>query len=169
MRMSTRILGAVAAGALLTACSDRPAVDEGVTAPPTQRQASESDTVASRDFGTHVVHFNALRTSDLTPEVAKNFNIVRSPNQVMLNVSVTRKTESGLNEPARAQVRVAARNLANQNKGLTLREIRDGEAWYYIGVVPVINEETLIFNIEATPEGATSPLDVQFKRQFFTN
>src|SRR5690606_12272503 len=96
MRTSTRIFGAVAMGAVLAACGERPAVEEGVAPPAPQRQATESDSTASKDFGTHVVHFNALRTSDLTPEVAKNFNIVRSPNQVMLNVSVTRKSETGL-------------------------------------------------------------------------
>ena len=78
----TLILGPIAFG-LLAACQ---APQEGNPAsggaPPAK---TSSDT--SRDFGDFVVHFNALATDQLTAEVARNSNIVRSPNRAMLNVS----------------------------------------------------------------------------------
>lgn len=167
--LGVALLAGLSAG-LLAGCSDRQDASRGSAAPlGAQLPATEPDTASSKDFGSYVVHFNALLTADLTPEVASNFGIVRSPNQVMVNLSVTRKMEGEINAAIPATVSVSARNLASQDKGITIREIQDGDAIYYIGVTPVINEETLVFTVEAIPEGESRPLSLQFKRQFFTN
>jgi hypothetical protein len=51
-----------------------------------------------------------------------------------------------------------------------LREIREGEAIYYVGDVSISGEEGLVFSIEAQPTGATgAPLAVRFQRQFYGN
>ena len=59
-------------------------------------------------------------------------------------------------------------SLAGQIKDLTLREIveGDGEAIYYVGDTAVANGETLIFDIQATPEGGTQSPRVKFQRHF---
>ena len=43
------------------------------------------------DIGDHVVHFSAQSTDQLPPEVARAYNIVRSKNRAMLNVSIIRE------------------------------------------------------------------------------
>jgi hypothetical protein len=50
-----------------------------------------------------------------------------------------------------------------------MRRIDEQEAIYYIGETPVANRETLIFDISVTPDDATTPSEVRFKRQFFTD
>ena len=87
----------------------------------------------------------------------------------MLNVSILRESD-GLSVAGEVTVEVV--NLTGQLKNVTMRRIDepgDPAAIYYIGVTPVANRETLIFDISVTPEGADSPSDVRFKRQFFTD
>ena len=129
---------------------------------PTAQPAGASNV----DIGEHVIHFSAQSTDQLPPEVASAYNIVRSKNRAMLNVSVLRKPG---NTPVTAAVTVKTVNLTGQLKNITMREIREQEAIYYIGEVAVANRETLVFDISVTPEGATRPSEVRFKREFYTD
>lgn len=120
----------------------------------------------SVDIGNHVVHFSALSTDQLPPEVAKAYDILRSKNRAMLNVSVIRKSD---NAPVTAIVKVKTVNLTGQLKNVTMRQINEQEAIYYIGETAVANRETLVFDINVTPEGEEKSADVRFKRQFYTD
>ena len=51
-------------------------------------------------------------------------------------------------------------------KDSKLREIREGEAVYYIADFAVSNGETLVFTIDATPINETSRFSVRFTRTF---
>ena len=122
--------------------------------------------VTSADIGEHVVHFSAQSTDQLSPKVARAYNIVRSKNRAMLSVSVLRESD---NKSVPATVTVKTVNLTGQLKNVTMRRINEQEAIYYIGEVPVANRETLIFDISITPEGADKPSNVRFKREFYTD
>ncbi len=121
---------------------------------------------SSAEIGDHVVHFSALTTDQLPPEVARAYNIVRSPNRAMLNVSVLRAAD---NTAVEATVSVKTVNLTGQLKNVTMRQITEQEAIYYIGETPVANRETLIFDITVMPDGVNTPSEVRFKRQFYTD
>ncbi len=118
------------------------------------------------DIGDYTVHFSAQSTDQLPPEVARAYNIVRSKNRAMLNVSVIRKADQA---PVTAAVSVKTVNLTGQLKDVTMRQIDEQEAIYYIGETPVANRETLIFDISVQPDGADKASDVRFKRQFYTD
>lgn len=118
------------------------------------------------DIGDYTVHFSAQSTDQLPPEVARAYNIVRSKNRAMLNVSVIRKADKA---PVTAAVSVKTVNLTGQLKDVTMRQINEQEAIYYIGETPVANRETLIFDISVQPDGADMASDVRFKRQFYTD
>ena len=119
-----------------------------------------------KDIGDFVVHFSALSTDQVPPDIAKTYGITRSKNRAMLNVSVIRK-EGDVSVPATVEVKTT--NLTQQLKNVTMRRIDEQDAVYYIGETPVANRETLIFDITVTPEGATTPSEVRFKRQFYTD
>jgi hypothetical protein len=153
-----KILIALPLLGLLSAC-DGPG--ESAAAPEAQPAGATSENI-----GDHVVHFSAQTTDQLPPEVARAYNIVRSKNRAMLNVSVLRASD---NAAVEASVTVKAVNLTGQLKNITMRQIDEQEAIYYIGEVAVANRETLIFDISVAPGGADSPSDVRFKRQFFTD
>ena len=118
------------------------------------------------DIGDHVIHFSAQSTDQLPPEVARAYSIVRSKNRAMLNVSVL---EDATDKAVTAEVTVKTVNLTGQLKNITMRQIEEGDAIYYIGETPVANQETLIFDITVRPEGVAEATDVRFKRQFYTD
>jgi hypothetical protein len=143
---------------LLVAC--------GGPAPEATVPEAEPAGATSVDIGDHVVHFSAQSTDQLPPEVARAYNFVRSKNRAMLTVSVL---EEGTNNATNAEVTVNTRNLTGQIKNVAMRTITEGDSIYYIGETPVANRETLIFDITVTPEGVDRPVEVRFKREFFTN
>ncbi len=149
---------------LLTGCGQSPAPPVSAAAPPL-----EPATSSSRDFGNYVLHFNAIRTDTLTPEIAKIYNIARSANRAMLNISLIKKVGGTPGVPVAGRVSAQAVNLNGQFKDLALREIREGDAIYYIGDVPVTNDETLVFTVEATPADESSLYSIRFQREFFGN
>ena len=134
---------------------------ENATVPQAQDPGESSSVI-----GDHVVHFSAQLTDQLPPEVARAYNILRSKNRAMLNVSVI---DSATGHPVEATVTVKTVNLTGQLKNIVMRKIQEQEAIYYIGQTPVANQETLIFDISVTPEGVSEPSIVRFKRQFYTN
>jgi hypothetical protein len=148
---------------LMTGCDQNP------TPPPATVTATppESATSSSRDFGNYVLYFNAIRTDALTPEIAKKNNIARSANRALVNISISKKAAGTPGVPVSGNVTVQAVNLNGQFKDLTVREVREGDAIYYIGDVAVSNDETLVFTVDATPVNETSPLSVRFQRQFY--
>jgi hypothetical protein len=135
--------------------------DESATVP-----RAEPAEATSIDIGDYQVHFNAQLTSQLPPEIARTYNIVRSNNRAMLNVSVIDE-ETRSSVPATVTVKTV--NDTGQLKTANMRRIDEQEAIYYIGETSIANRETLIFDISVTPEGATTPSEVRFKRQFFTD
>lgn len=124
---------------------------------------------SSADIGDHVVHFSAQSTDQLPPAVAREYNIVRSKNRAMLNVSVLRESDD---IPVTADVSVKTVNLTGQLKNVAMRKIEepgDIVAIYYIGDTAVANRETLIFDISVRPDGVESASDLRFKRQFYSD
>src|SRR5690349_6400814 len=56
----------------------------GCTEKPEQRaMPAQALDETFKDFGNYEVHFNALRTDELTPEVTRAYGIQRSSNRVM--------------------------------------------------------------------------------------
>ena len=154
----TRTLIALSMLALASAC--------GGSGEPGDVPEAQPAGATSANIGDHVVHFSAQTTDQLPPAVARAYNIVRSKNRAMLNVSVLRASD---NTAVEAVVAVKTVNLTGQLKNITMRQINEQEAIYYIGELPVANRETLIFDISVIPDGADQASEVRFKRQFFTD
>ena len=124
-------------------------------------------TESVKDFGDYVVHFNALKTDQLTPEIARQYGIVRSQNRAMLNVSILKKVEGTMGTGVTGSVSASAINLTGQFKAIAMREIKEENAVYYIGETPITDGETLIFTVDVTPINEASRFTVRFKKQFF--
>jgi len=120
-------------------------------------------------FGNYTIHINALTTDLLPAEVARGYKISRSKNQAILNVSVQEKQAEGLTSIS-ASINVVAKNLSSQLKNVDLREIieSDPDAIYYIGELPVGHEETIIFDLDVTPAGATETILLAYSQKFYT-
>ncbi|ODS62942.1 MAG: hypothetical protein ABS41_07120 [Arenimonas sp. SCN 70-307] len=112
------------------------------------------------------VHFNALPTTELTPEVARQYGVTRSANRALVNVSI-RRGEQGADEAVAAQVTVSATNLVGQRQDVRMREVRDGDALYYLGEARVTGQDTLTFTLEVRIEGEAQPMTAVFRQEFF--
>jgi len=162
--MKTRILIALSLLGLLVACGGP---GENATIPEAQPAGA-----SSADIGAHVVHFSAQTTDQLPPEIASLYNIVRSKNRAMLNVSVIREAD-GI--AVTAEVSVITKNLAGQLKNITMRRIDEPgvqdepDSIYYIGETAVANREMLSFDMSIKPEGIDKAAEVRFRRQFFSD
>jgi hypothetical protein len=121
------------------------------------------------NFGDYAVHYNALRTDTLTPEIAQAYQLTRRNNRAMINITVQKRGASKATTPHKARVEGFASNLNAQVKNLEFREIQDGEAIYYIAETQISNDETLNFEIKVTPEGNATSTQVKFSQRFVTN
>jgi hypothetical protein len=138
----------------------------GVDATSTQDGVLDA-TEGSKDFGEYVLFFNALLTDQLTPDIAREYGIVRSRSRALLNVSIHRKLDNGMTEAVTGAVSASAINLNGQLKTMTLREVREETAIYYIGELAITDGEILIYTVDATPSNDPSRFTVRFKKQFF--
>ncbi len=118
------------------------------------------------DIGDYIVHFSAQTTADLPREVAQAYQIQRSPDRAMLNVTVVRESDG---TPVAAEISVKTRNLTQQLKKIEMRKVTEQDAIYYIGETKVANREILIFELSVKPEGVERAASIRFQKQFFTD
>jgi hypothetical protein len=121
----------------------------------------------SIERGNLVVHYNALASTEITPEVARQYAITRSAGRGLLNVAVLRKVADGTQQAVAAKVEASATNLAGQRQSLALREVREGDAIYYLAEPRVDQGERLTFELSVLPEGESTPILARFAQEFF--
>lgn len=114
-----------------------------------------------------VMYANAIPSLDLTPEVARRSGITRSRSRALLNIAVRRKLPEGGDVAVRAEISATAINLGGQRQILALREVREADAVYYLAEPRITEGESLTFEVDARPEGASTVLQARFKQAFF--
>jgi len=123
----------------------------------------------SQDFGDYVVHYNALNTNFIPPQVAQGYGIKRSSSRALLNLTILKKVMDNPGSPVTAKVTASGTNLTGQRREIEIREIKDPEgAIYYLGQFPIHNLETYNFTVEVQLENEDDPLVVKFRQQFYT-
>ncbi|GAB6264166.1 DUF4426 domain-containing protein [Photobacterium sp. CCB-ST2H9] len=117
-----------------------------------------------KNIGELEVHYSTFPSTFLTPEIAKTYRIQRSRYSALINVTVLDTTAEG--KPAvAAVVKGTARNLVGNEKNLTFREIREGDAIYYIAELSHANEERFRFNIDVSRQSTRG--NIQFEQTYF--
>jgi hypothetical protein len=118
-------------------------------------------------FGPFELHYSVVNTTFLDPTVAATYGITRGEKRAILNLAVREKLAEG--SEARPMVLQGRTSDLMQQQALEFREIREGEAIYYIAEFSFINEEWRFFEIEFRPEGATQNYTFKFKHQLYIN
>ncbi|WJG08669.1 DUF4426 domain-containing protein [Aliiglaciecola sp. LCG003] len=91
------------------------------------------------------VHYIAFASTILTPAIAKQNNIRRSPNNTIINISVLdRKTQKA----QKVNIQGSARNLLGRGIELEFFQVIEGDAIYYLAVMPFDDEEHYRFKID---------------------
>lgn len=119
-----------------------------------------------KKFGDYDIHYNAFNSSSLTADVARQYGITRGANQGLVNIVVRKRNDSG-DAPAAAKVSGSARNLLSQRSELKFKEVRSGEAIYYIAVFRFDNQDMLTFDIDVQPTDSGDKFPFHFQQQMY--
>jgi hypothetical protein len=129
---------------------------------PNLSQAQQSEI-----FGPFELHYSVVNTTFLDPKIAANYGITRGEKRAILNLAVRENLTHG--SAARTMMLQGRSWDLIQNLPLEFREIREGEAIYYIAEFPFIDEEWHFFEIDFRPAGADQTYTFTFKHQLYIN
>lgn len=113
------------------------------------------------------VHYNALNTTFLTPEVATTYSITRSKVRGLINVAVLDSADG--DQAVTALVEGEAVNLVGQAQSLDFRLVREGSAIYYIAEFRFTDDEVLRFNLNVQPDPNKPAQQVKFDQHFYVD
>lgn len=116
-----------------------------------------------KQLGDWDIHYIAFNSTFLTPDIARSYNLNRSSTQAIINISVLDKNTQ---QAQAVNIGGIARNLLGQQRQLTFREIKDGEAIYYIAVLPFRNEDMFRFSMDIVQGNNRQQLN--FEQTFYT-
>ncbi len=116
--------------------------------------------------GDYTVQVNAVTTSFLEETVLQKYGIEQDKDQALITVMIQRKQNGATSVPA--NVEATATNLLGQLRKIEMREIKEGDAAYYIGEFGVTHQEILNFDIKFRPQGSTHEHNVKYRKRFFT-
>ena len=117
----------------------------------------------------YIVHYSAINTTRLTPEVAKLSGITRSKNRAMLNIAVQKKKKDGSHIGVVAQLQGKVSNLIGQERNLDFNLVTEGSAIYYLAEFFIDDGEKLYFKINVQPIPNYSGLSISFNQTFYTD
>lgn len=117
-------------------------------------------------LGNWDVHYIAFPSTFITPEIARQYKIKRSGYQGLINISVLDNTAADKKAQS-VEISGTARNLLGTQKNLEFREIKEGDAIYYIAQLGYSNEEIYRFNIMLKQGNKSQTL--KFEQKFYTD
>lgn len=123
----------------------------------------------SQDFDSYTIHYIAVGTTFLTPEIAQQYNIVRSNRRAFLNVAVIRNNPDGSTTPVAATVTGGKSNLLQQSGDIEFAEIHEGEAIYYIGQFDFSNAEIIRLTVNVQPEMTGAVREIEWSTQLYSD
>jgi len=119
-----------------------------------------------KKLGTMNVHYMAIGSTFFTPEIAKVYGITRSRYNGLINISVLDNTKK--DTPAKTvSISGKAKNNLGQFKTLEFKEVKEGDAVYYLAQVNYTNEETIHFDL-AINDGKEKQ-QLKFSQKFYVD
>ncbi len=127
--------------------------------------ASPAPAQQSETFGPFELHYSVVNTTFLEPDIAATYGITRGEKRAILNLAA-RENVAGGSESRTMALKGRTWDLM-QEQALEFREIREGDAVYYIAEFAFINEEWRFFEFDFRPSGAQQSYTFKFKHQLF--
>ncbi|MBU2864117.1 DUF4426 domain-containing protein [Reinekea forsetii] len=120
------------------------------------------------EFNGYELHYIVLNTTELSPEIAKRYDISRSGKRAFVNLSVLKQDEGGVPFAVEAKVTALQRNLMGQRGDIALRTFKEGKAIYHIGDFLIFDKETIWLDITVDIEGEDT-FEFTFPQQVWRN
>lgn len=118
-------------------------------------------------FGDYEVYFSAFNSTFITPEIARVYQLERSPKYGLVNIAIRNVKDSEVGKAVTAQLEGHQKNLLQQSVSLRFKEVKEGSAVYYLASFRFSNEELLEFSIDVKPEGSDTSYPVKFRQTFY--
>lgn len=119
------------------------------------------------DAGRHRVHYAAINTTQLAPEVARQFGVDRSAGRMLLVLNAQQADDRGRHESIPATASGTASSLLGHVQTLELRPVREADVHYVIAPFETLDGEFLTVDVQVLPSGANAPIRIRFKQQFY--
>ncbi len=129
--------------------------------------STQSTAEQFKAFDSYEVHYSAFNSTFLTPAVAQTYAIQRSKVRGLVNVAVLDKNSQ--NAPVTALVSGAFTNLVGQVQSLTFKQVREGDAVYYITEFRFTDDEILKFDLQVQPDPNKPAYNLQFQQHFYVD
>ncbi len=120
----------------------------------------------TRLFGDVELHYSVVNSTFVDPAIAGRYGIVRAKDRAFVNLALRRQLPEGGDVAITAKFEGRTWDLL-QNQFLNFREIREGEAIYYIADFEFSNGEIRFFDITLLPEGAEQSDQFRFQHKVY--
>ena len=98
-------------------------------------------------FGDFEAHYVVFPSTFVQSEIAHQYGLRRGPGLAIVNVSVLDASGTGV----ACAIAGHSKNLLDQVSPLTFKEVREGDAVYYLAEVRHADQEVLRFSLTITP------------------
>ncbi|MCL1097197.1 DUF4426 domain-containing protein [Shewanella gelidii] len=120
-----------------------------------------------QSVGNYDIHYMALGSTFLTPNIARSYGIERSRYTGIVNVVVLDVSQTG--SPAvPVEISGIANNLLDARINLNFREIREGKSIYYIAEVPYRDDQEINFHLAIRHSNKLNT-SLKFKQKFYVD
>ncbi|RDB42629.1 DUF4426 domain-containing protein [Halomonas sp. DQ26W] len=117
--------------------------------------------------GDYQIHYSAVSTSFLSPEVASTHGVQRSPAMALVNISVLEQRGDGTTRTVNAPVSGTVGTVGDTSPAsLSFRSLRTGDSVSQIAVFRIIEGEPMHFDLEIRHDRNEAPTNVGFIQRF---
>lgn len=120
-----------------------------------------------QEFGDYEVHYIALPTTVLQPEIAKQFGLVRSKTSGFLNISIFKNLPDGQKQPVAAFIRGKIKNLQQQQRNLEFTRINEGKHVYQVANFWYSQGELMTFTLDIQADPNAAPFAMKFSQALY--
>jgi hypothetical protein len=115
------------------------------------------------------IHYSAVNTRFLSPEVANAYDIQRSKMTALLSVSVLEEQDDGTTQPVRANIDGRAGALGGKTQPLAFRTVEKDGAISQFATFRIERDEPMRFELEVRYDRNEAPAEVAFIQRFFVD
>ncbi len=118
-----------------------------------------------QQVGNFDIHYMALNSTFITPQIAKTYGIERSGYNGLVNITVLNTQLPG-NPAVAVEISGVANNLIDARMTLDFKEIRESNAIYYIAEVPFRDDQEVNFTVAIKYTNQLNTT-LKFKQKFY--
>ena len=129
--------------------------------------AEQKEVFDGPDGSEYEVHYIGFVSTFLDPEIAKQYQLVRSRALGVINISVIKVDSGGKRKAVGAVVEIKMTNNLQQPQFLSSQQVVEGSAIYYLSQLQYKEGELLTFDVTIYPEGRTQAMKFRFSQNFY--